>query len=72
MAGNGIGSFIIRTREVINITIAVYPCLVRPEGRGNRINTSPIIIAYINHLFWVAQKRKLLNERFENPNNNNP
>ena len=52
--------------------IEAYPSSLKPEGFGNSIRANPIIIEKMNHLFCLAQKRKLLIDKFENPSNKNP
>ena len=66
------GSFMMRIIAVTNIIIEAYPSSLKPEGLGKRIKANPIIIAKINHLFCLAQKRKLLTDKFENPSNKTP
>jgi hypothetical protein len=45
-----------------------YPSRVKPPGVGRSIRIIPTIIVIKNHFFWVTQKRKLANDRCENPN----
>ena len=67
-AGKGIGSLIINTKATTKIIIAVFPSLGKPSGEGIFNKQTPKSIEKRNHFFWVAQKRKLLNEVLEKPN----
>jgi len=68
MAGKGIGSVTININAVITMIIIRYPSRVKPPGVGRSIRIIPTIIVIKNHFFWVTQKRKLANDRCENPN----
>ena len=67
-AGKGIGSLIINTKATTKIIIAVFPSLGKPSGEGIFNKQTPKSNEKRNHFFWVAQKRKLLNEVLEKPN----
>lgn len=67
-AGKGIGSLIINTKATTKIIIAVFPSLGKPSGEGIFNKQTPKSNEKRNHFFWVAQKRKLLNEMLEKPN----
>lgn len=67
-AGRGIGSLIINTKATTKIIIAVFPSLGKPSGEGIFNKQTPKSNEKRNHFFWVAQKRKLLNEMLEKPN----
>ena len=67
-AGKGIGSLIINTKATNKIITAVLPSLGKPSGVGTFNKQTRKNIENRNHFFWVAQKRKLLNEMLEKPN----
>ena len=67
-AGRGIGSLIINTKATTKIIIAVFASLDKPSGEGIFNKQTPKSNEKRNHFFWVAQKRKLLNEMLEKPN----